>query len=90
MGADALVDEAVENLRAFHLVGFLDEMPAWEKKLSDLLGTEVEVAMSNRSPEPSMADSIREDGEIVSQIENLCSHDIQIYNRMKTGAENES
>lgn len=73
------INQAKENLKRFEIVGFLENLGDFTKKLNDRFHVKLKIAKKNQNPAPS---SIRKSvltPELIERITEVCQPDIQVY-----------
>lgn len=77
---EPLIQQAVGNLRRFHLVGRVEDMAGWETRFNKLFNTRIQLNRQNESPRPSAKASLMSP-DIKGRIAELCEPDIEVYRR---------
>jgi hypothetical protein len=77
------VEEAVENLRRFALVGATEDMGALAERFGQVFGRPLRIASVNRSPNPEGKQAVRENATLMEHIEEVCRPDIMLYTRLR-------
>lgn len=76
------VDEALSNLEHFELLGVFEDLPAFRRRLSDLLGGEVVMPYVNRSP--ARKDRHQPLGvDLMEKLDALCAPSQRIYDAVR-------
>jgi hypothetical protein len=75
------IDEAVENLSRFSVVGTIERLDHWRGLCESFFGTKMNIPVKNESPNQNAANNIRSNQQVMSKIEQLCGEDMQIYHR---------
>jgi hypothetical protein len=78
---DPLVDEAVENLARYKLVGALNDLDTWRRRFAELFGAELHIPRSNESPNREVFDRLRRNPDVMRRIEALCAPDLAVWRR---------
>jgi hypothetical protein len=76
------VEEAVENLRHFALVGAIENMPALVKDFERVFGKPLKISSVNRSPNPGGKQDIRQNAALMDHIREVCRPDTMLYTRL--------
>lgn len=79
---DEFVDEAVENLGRFSLVGTVESIEEWCRSFKTYFGKEISIPKKNISPNKEAVDRIRSNDSLMRKIEVLCEPDIRVYQRI--------
>ena len=69
-------DAAVANLRRFAVVGFIDRLDDFSRRVTSCLGKRVSIPMSNQSPAPPDTDF---DAGTLERARALCAPDYRVY-----------
>jgi hypothetical protein len=77
------VEEAVENLRRFALVGATEDMAALAERFGQVFGRPLKIVAANRSPNPTGKQDIRQNTALMEQIREVCHPDILLYTRLQ-------
>lgn len=81
--SDEKLENAIErsknNLKKFSAVGFLEEMPRFQKQLKDLLGVKISIGHANKSREKAIGAETALDSDIRQRIEQLSQANREIY-----------
>ena len=77
----AFVEQAVENLSRFAVVGCVEDMNGFKRAFRDRFGVTLSIPRRNVTPDRSMKDRIRENGAVMERIRELCAGDSEIYRR---------
>ena len=77
------VEEAVENLRRFALVGATEDMSALAERFGQVFGRPLKIASVNRSPNPAGKQDIRQNAALMEQIREVCRPDMMLYARLQ-------
>lgn len=73
------VERAMENLNCFDVVGFLDDLPAFEAQLKQTLGVRIRIGHENKGREQTGArESVVTDAHL-ERIQKLCAPDIAVW-----------
>ena len=77
-------EAAKKNLAKFDLIGFVDDMPAFNQKFNKMLGININVGHKNKSVK-----SKSETGSIITsehrqKIEKMCCQEVELYNFAKS------
>jgi hypothetical protein len=75
-----VINQAVENLKKFILVGFLDEMEQFKTGFRDHFGATLSIKQMNRNPGKKIA-SIS--GLTRKKVEELCEPDLEFYHQAR-------
>lgn len=89
----ALIDRAKQNLSAFELVGFTDQLDEFERSFADVFGLDINIGRQNQTSDffgsegdvrkayyAAFDDSARE------KVRALCAAEYELYNFARTGA----
>jgi len=76
-----LIDEAVENLGRYALVGGLDDLEGWKARYAEIFGVRLKIPRSNETPNREAVARIRGDAALMARIEALCAPDIAVWRR---------
>ena len=77
----AFVDQAVENLSRFTLVGCVEDMGGFNQAFRNRFGTALSIPRRNVTPDRSLKDRIRENGAVMERVRELCAGDSEVYRR---------
>jgi hypothetical protein len=77
----AFVDQAVENLSRFAVVGCVEDMDGFNRAFRNRFGAILSIPRRNVTPDRSMKDRIRGDAASMDRIRQLCAGDSEIYRR---------
>jgi len=80
---DEEVRLAVGNLALFDVVGTLDNLGAFVRKIGSLTGLDLSIETLNQSPAPKHQRYGEIEPELMTQIENLCQPSIEVYEAAK-------
>lgn len=83
ISSDQRVDQAKSNLRKFDVLGTLENVGSFERRLSTEVGVDVSMPKKNESPEKNKKKEIKSKDNLRSRVEKLCRSDIQVYNYAK-------
>lgn len=75
------IEEALENLSQFTLVGTMDNLDIWTNQLKTRFSLKIDLPNINKSPKNQVAEQIRSDAQTMRKIQNLCKHDLEIYDK---------
>lgn len=75
------VDEALDNLSRFSVVGILDNLDEWVFRMNRCFGVSLDIPKVNVSPKNDVAGYIRSDAKVIKKIEKLCKYDLDLYHR---------
>lgn len=82
-GADITGSEAIEaaknNLKLFDVVGRLDDLPAFEGNLKQLLGAHVRIGYENKAKQLATVRKSTVTPELRRRVEELCAPDLAIW-----------
>lgn len=78
-GSEQAVEAAKRNLDKFAAIGFLEDMPAFERKLKAELGIGISIRHENKGKAPDQTKKRVVTPEVRRRIEELCASDIEIY-----------
>ena len=76
------INEAVDNLAQFSVVGISEDMTTFSKTFEDRFGRKIKVSQINSSPRSAMKQNIKDDKVLMDKIEKLCEADQIIYRRI--------
>jgi hypothetical protein len=79
---EEFIDEAVENLRRFSVIGTIEDIERWRESFNKRFNTDLSIPRINTSPRVGVADRIRSDDSIMKKIEELCEPDLRVYQRI--------
>ena len=79
---DHVIDQAVDNILSFRLVGTLERIDDWCAGFREIYGVELTIPAENTSPNAAVKDKLRSDPELMERVQDLCAPDIVIYDRM--------
>lgn len=79
---DEYVDEAMENLSRFALVGTVENLDGWRRSFHETFGKEISILRKNISPNMDAADKIRSNDALIKRIEEVCEPDLRLYRRV--------
>ena len=74
------IDQAVENLKKFRLVGLLEEMDSFISGFKHCFNATLRVKQKNKNPEKKESAI---SPEILNEIENLCENDLEVYHKIR-------
>jgi len=74
------VEQAIQNIEKFHLVGILEDLPKFEVNFKKRFGASLHIKKMNRN---SGKDKQRISTDIRKKIESLCQPDIALYDHVK-------
>jgi len=77
------VDNALENLRFFAVVGFSEEINRFADAMAQSFGRRPDIRRTNTSPAPDNERTSRFDPAIRKRVEKLCAADIEIYKQAR-------
>jgi hypothetical protein len=77
------VEEAVQNLRRFALVGATEDMGALAERFEQVFGRPLKITSVNRSPNPAGKQDIRQNAALMEQIREVCRPDMMLYTRLQ-------
>lgn len=77
------VEEAVENLEQFAVVGFLEDLEGFKRDFTSRIGRKLDIPQRNKSPSMGKKSEIIQDQEIMAQIHRLCEADMMVYHRAR-------
>jgi hypothetical protein len=81
-GFDEFINEAIENLRRFRVIGSVETLDNWCDSFEKYFKKKISVPHRNASPKIKVADKIRSDDSIIKKIEKLCEPDLYIYQQI--------
>lgn len=76
------VEEAVENLQQFALVGAMENMAALAEGFGRVFGKPLKISSVNRSPNPGGKQDIRQNTALMEHIREVCRPDMVLYTRL--------
>jgi hypothetical protein len=80
---DRDVDAALDNLRRFTVVGFLDDLDRFADTMAERFGKRPAIRHVNRSPAPAQDAHQALDYPTRQKITDLCAADVEIYRRVR-------
>ena len=75
------IEEALENLSRFSVVGTLENLDVWVARVNRCFDISLNVPKLNVSPKSQKAEEIRSDPKVMKKIEELCRYDLEFYYR---------
>ncbi|GAB2876256.1 sulfotransferase family 2 domain-containing protein [Microbulbifer echini] len=75
------IDQAIQNLQQFSIVGITHHIDLLAQQINKDYKIELEIPKNNVSPNHTLAQQIQEESKTIKQIEQICTHDIEIYKR---------
>ena len=75
------VDEALENLSHFSVVGTLESLDIWEARMNQRYGVTLDIPKMNVSPRSQEAEKIKSNAKLMEKIQELCKYDMEIYRK---------
>lgn len=81
------IDQAKHNLDRFHVVGCLEDLPAFASQLEHRLGIALDIGQKNKNPVSSSKKEQVVTPEIRERIRALCAPNIELYTYAQTPAE---
>jgi hypothetical protein len=75
-----ITDKALDTLKRFKLIGFLDKLDRFADEFETCFGVRPAIGDTNKNPASDKMTEALSDPSIVSQIEEICSADIALYN----------
>lgn len=78
-GTSEAVQHAKANLKRFDIVGFLNDLPRFQRKLEHVLQCRVPIPHKNKSPRNDLLDRARNDPSLMARIAELCAPDQDVY-----------
>ena len=78
----AHVDAAIRNLRRLNSVGFLDDLPSFEQKLSTLAGRRLRIGKENVGEAPAVAKTAL-DGPMNDAVRKACARDREVWDAVQ-------
>ena len=79
---DPYIDEAVDNLNRFAIVGIAEDLETFIAKFENVFGKKLKIAQKNIGPKNNMKNQITENKALMKKIEKLCEADTIIYQRV--------
>lgn len=73
------IKAAKENLHKFHIIGFLDDMQAFETRFNQRYNTKLKINTLNKRPEKEKELNKSIDKKMMELIREICQADIEIY-----------
>ncbi|MFO7904331.1 MAG: sulfotransferase family 2 domain-containing protein [Pirellulaceae bacterium] len=77
------VEEAVENLRQFSVVGFLEDLDAFKRDFKSRVGIDLRIPMRNKTPSLTKKSAIIHDPAFMAEVRRLCEADTIVYRRAR-------
>ncbi|SHG25626.1 Sulfotransferase family protein [Microbulbifer donghaiensis] len=75
------IDEALENLSRFAIVGTMENLDTWADELMKKFSFEIKLPSINKSPSNQAVEQIRSNPAVMRKIEDLCRHDLELYDK---------
>lgn len=75
------VDAALDNLRRFAVIGFLDDLDHFADTMAERFGKRPAIGHTNRNPAPEKSRQRALDAALHERIVELCAADMEIYRR---------
>jgi hypothetical protein len=79
---DEFIDEAVENLGCFSVVGTLEKLDEWRQSFKSHFGKNIRIPKKNVSPNADVIEEIRYNDSLIKKIELICEPDLRVYQRV--------
>jgi hypothetical protein len=79
---DKFIDEAVENLGRFSVVGTLEKLDEWRQSFKAHFGKNISISRENVSPNVDAVKEIRSNDSLMRKIELICEPDLRVYQRV--------
>jgi hypothetical protein len=76
------VEKAIDNLKYFDVIGFLDDIPTFEKNILEHTGLELSISQENENPLGKDYTSLVSDNDMKLVLE-FCKGDIEVYEYAK-------
>ncbi len=73
------VNQAIENLKKFALVGVLEKMDAFTRDYKNLFGAELFIEKLNKNPLPKLRQKKLISDEILKKVEEICQPSMRVY-----------
>ncbi|WP_420935763.1 sulfotransferase family 2 domain-containing protein [Alteromonas sp. A081] len=80
---DFAVDLAIDNLKNYYKVGFLENLQVWVDELNSEFDAKIKINHSNSSPNKPIVAEIYNDPSKIQRIRELCQIDLRIYDGIK-------
>jgi len=76
------IDEAIENLSRFSVVGVSEDIGNFERQFETVFGKKLGIRQTNVSPKSNLKQRIKEDEALMAKISKLCEADQRVYQRI--------
>jgi hypothetical protein len=73
------IDEAIENLKRFSVIGTVERFDEWCKSFETVFGRKLTIPRINASPKKEVSEQIKNDAFVMDKVASLCDSDMQIY-----------
>ena len=82
---DPYVDEAVENLSRFAVVGVLEDLDEFVRRYESRFSRPLAIPRINRSPADELKKRLSSDERVMAQVRRMCEPDSLVYARVAAG-----
>jgi len=76
------VEQAIETLSRFRLVGTVEKFDGWIAGFRDAFGPTLKIERRNVSPRSEVIERIRADDGLMKRIRAVCAPDLEVYRRV--------
>jgi hypothetical protein len=77
--SDEAIQRAKKNIENLHAIGFLDDMPTFEKTLSSILNLNISISHLNKNPVDKRNRDSQITKRILKKVEDVCAPNLQLY-----------
>lgn len=84
------IERALENLSKFRVVGLLENITAFEAKVQSVYGIGLKIGKMKKSPITSEKRGDALSPDLLSEIREICSPDLELYQRCQEGQSKEN